>query len=809
MKRTAVLLMVGLTVAAVLWPQRSINAGGGAEARFFNTWEQEIYPLQAWEVVVFDFDRDGDLDFLSAPLAPGAATFDSTPIDQVEPAPLWAWRNEGEGLYTEVTDEVSAGTRLLNVGVALVEDFNGDGWTDVFLGEAGIDRYPFPGGQSQLLLGNPAGQLSNVTTTHLPEAIEFAHDLTAGDIDRDGDLDVFKVNIGCCLEDHGGLGPFFYINDGHGRFTATNTNFSAEIGIAAELVDVDRDGDPDLFLGATLLSDGLTRYQLLLNDGHGFFDLAPVELPPPPSPDYDTYRIHSADFDGDGWPDLLTSSYARETFDRHRTQLLMNDRQGSFRDATPDILTTSNQSDTQIGDLNGDGWPDLIQTLNPVEWRDGGVLALFHRGGEDFDFTSATEIFEQEGLSLPERIVVRPHIGDVDGDGDNDVFWPGIFAIFFSENLRPFLPAEALPVPARISLQGPEYDAVVQVPLDLVWEHTQRATSYQVEISADPDFHDVVWSRASYTGSSLPVAGLGLDRTFYWRVRGVNLSGPGRWSETSVFSTTSAPCSASPTHLCLNESRFRVEVEWRDFVGNAGAANVVPFGSADSGLFWFFDGDNWEMLVKVLDGCAFNDRFWVFAAATTDVEYVLRVTDELTGAVSEYFNSLGQASSAITDTDAFATCSEAGSQKSSGTILKPALIASAASDSRAPHTSSAESSTCTAQATGLCLNEGRFRVEADWKDFAGNTGTAQVVSAGSDDSGLFWFFGPDNWEMLVKVLNGCALNNHFWVFSAATTNVEYTLRVTDTQGGAVKEYFNPLGTSAPAITDTGAFAACP
>ena len=46
------------------------------------------------------------------------------------------------------------------------------------------------------------------------------------------------------------------------------------------------------------------------------------------------------------------------------------------------------------------------------------------------------------------------------------------------------------------------------------------------------------------------------------------------------------------------------------------------------------------------------------------------------------------------------------------------------------------------------------------------------------------------------------------MFSAATTNVEYTLTVTDTLTAESKSYRNELGTSAPAITDTGAFAAC-
>lgn len=88
------------------------------------------------------------------------------------------------------------------------------------------------------------------------------------------------------------------------------------------------------------------------------------------------------------------------------------------------------------------------------------------------------------------------------------------------------------------------------------------------------------------------------------------------------------------------------------------------------------------------------------------------------------------------------------------------------------------------------------------EDFQVNTGT-------TDDSGLFWFFSADNWELLVKVLDGCLVNGHHWVFAAATTNVEYTLKVTDTLSGSFQVYFNPPGNAADAIIDTAAFATCP
>jgi hypothetical protein len=114
---------------------------------------------------------------------------------------------------------------------------------------------------------------------------------------------------------------------------------------------------------------------------------------------------------------------------------------------------------------------------------------------------------------------------------------------------------------------------------------------------------------------------------------------------------------------------------------------------------------------------------------------------------------------------------------------------------------------CTQSATVACLNNNRFSVSIDWKT-SGQSGQGQAIKY-TDASALFWFFGPDNIEVLLKVLNACSLSNTYWVFSAATTDVEYTIRVVDTQSGATKTYFHAGGSPAPAITDTSAFATCP
>ena len=107
----------------------------------------------------------------------------------------------------------------------------------------------------------------------------------------------------------------------------------------------------------------------------------------------------------------------------------------------------------------------------------------------------------------------------------------------------------------------------------------------------------------------------------------------------------------------------------------------------------------------------------------------------------------------------------------------------------------------------VLLQQDRFAVTVSWRNAANETGTG-TLAVRSDDSAVFWFFTEVNWELMVKVVNGCAFNQHFWVFSAATTDVEYTLTVTDTVTGAVATYRNALGNAAAAVTDTSAFATC-
>jgi ELWxxDGT repeat protein len=254
-------------------------------------------------------------------------------------------------------------------------------------------------------------------------------------------------------------------------------------------------------------------------------------------------------------------------------------------------------------------------------------------------------------------------------------------------------------------------------------------------------------------------------------------------------------CQPSDLALCLQGGRFRVESRWRDFQGNGGAGKAVPL-TGDTGTFWFFSPSNVEVLLKVLDGRGLNDHFWVFYGALSSVEYSLTVTDTQTGLTRRYSNPEGQLASAG-DTTGFGP---RGAQS-----VVPDVFTAAPSPPAQVRGWSAPAATapCAPGAQRLCLNGGRFAVQVSWKDFQGKTGQGKAVPF-AGDTGFFWFFDQANIELAIKVLDGRPLNGKFWVFYGALSNVEYTITVTDTQTGAVKEYKNPSGQFGSA-GDTGAF----
>jgi ELWxxDGT repeat protein len=261
--------------------------------------------------------------------------------------------------------------------------------------------------------------------------------------------------------------------------------------------------------------------------------------------------------------------------------------------------------------------------------------------------------------------------------------------------------------------------------------------------------------------------------------------------EPWVYTPGGAVCEATATALCLG-GHFRVEADWRT-PALSGRGHGVAL-TADTGYFWFFDPANVEVVLKVLDGQGINGHEWVFYGALSNVEYSLTVTDTLTGASRRYVNPPGHLGS-VGDTTAFgpkgASVSGVISEGPASTQGEAIVATRAAAPTQ-----------CVAGPTRLCLSNGRFAVEARWKN-TGQTGDGHAVTL-TGDTGTFWFFQESNVEVVLKVLDGRPANGKFWVFYGALSDVEYTLTVTDTQTGVMKTYTNPKGRLA-SVADTGAF----
>lgn len=126
----------------------------------------------------------------------------------------------------------------------------------------------------------------------------------------------------------------------------------------------------------------------------------------------------------------------------------------------------------------------------------------------------------------------------------------------------------------------------------------------------------------------------------------------------ALVAPTTASCANDTSHLCI-DGRFRVEAVFHTsqgggFSGTAGAIPLTPLGVTAGGLLWFFDSGNPEMLLKVLDGCSVNGRFWIFYSATTNAGFTVTVTDTTTGAAHSYPNADLHPAAPVQDTQGLA-----------------------------------------------------------------------------------------------------------------------------------------------------------
>ena len=355
----------------------------------------------------------------------------------------------------------------------------------------------------------------------------------------------------------------------------------------------------------------------------------------------------------------------------------------------------------------------------------------------------------------------------------------------------------------------PAGDSAISVFWKGEWADEERGV-LSIEVrSQKADWTPLVTADAR--AAQVRIDGLETGAPYTFRLRSGRAGGGFEYSQ-QVSATTGAfgdACRTGEEFLCLRESRFEVQVHWKnnERVGNYGIGRSVPVDVSDeSGLFWFFNPDNIELVVKVLDGRAIDDHHWVFYGALSDVEYWITVQDVVAGVRRTYHNMQGRICGQ-NDTKAFpesgvfavaATAAEGGSMGSTGVdLLRIEALPFGPTGVALPVDGDGR---CEPGPERLCVLDNRFSLEVRFIDpNESNPGVdlekaATVVdSLTTAETGFFWFFTPSNIELAAKMLDGRATNGHFWLFYGGVSDVGYTLTVTDTVTGLTEDYTNEPG----------------
>ena len=234
------------------------------------------------------------------------------------------YRNNGDGTFTDVTEKAGVGGGFrLSTGCAFV-DYDVDGWLDLYVvnyvqfsaeanpmcSRQGIRTYCTPEALSAeadiLYRNNGDGTFTDVTKkAGIAESPGKGLGVVCGDVDNDGDVDIFVANDT--------TPNFLYLNDGDGTFTedaffagvALSEEGRAYSGMGANLGDFDNDGYLDIVI-TNFQEQTNSLYQ---NAQDGFFDevsfakgIGEKSLP------YLAWGVDFVDFDNDGWLDVFVAN---------------------------------------------------------------------------------------------------------------------------------------------------------------------------------------------------------------------------------------------------------------------------------------------------------------------------------------------------------------------------------------------------------------------------------------------------------------------------------------------------------------------
>jgi hypothetical protein len=285
---------------------------------------------------------------------------------------------------------ISVGTSPSSLALA---DFNRDGKLDLAVANAGSNDVT-------ILLGDGAGGFrpaagSPFAAGHSP------NDIAVGDVNGDGNLDLAFAN-------HDTNYLTVLDGDGKGGFRpAPGSPFTVQSkphphGIV--IADFNGDGKPDLATDDWQNN----RVTVVFNDGKGGFLSPGVSFPVGKMP---YYKLRAADLNKDGRADLVTTN-----FEGGNVTILLADGKGTFKEAPGSPFETNKQPfGVAIGDLNGDGNPDLAvgHYSGHITDTSGDRMSILLGAGDGTFRLAWSQL-------APGNAPTRVAIGDINGDGIAD-----------------------------------------------------------------------------------------------------------------------------------------------------------------------------------------------------------------------------------------------------------------------------------------------------------------------------------------------------------------------------------------------------
>jgi hypothetical protein len=265
-------------------------------------------------------------------------------------------------------------------------DFNGDGRPDL-----AVANNFGAGGTVTVLLGNGSGGFSQTVVGNGDSLISVA----VGDFNGDGKQDLAATNN----VSNGTVTVL--LGDGGGGFSpAAGSPFAAGNGPRSVVVgDLNGDGNKDL----AVTNFGSNDVTVLLGTGTGAFSpAAGSPFAVGANPNY----LAVGDLNGDGHPDLAVPNYGDSTL-----TILLGDGVGGFNSsAGSPIAMVSNPSSVAVGDMNGDGKPDLVVTNH----TSNSLVVLLGRGDGSFSPAAGSPVPTGSGPYFAA-------VGDLNGDGLPDL----------------------------------------------------------------------------------------------------------------------------------------------------------------------------------------------------------------------------------------------------------------------------------------------------------------------------------------------------------------------------------------------------